>query len=323
MQAALKLVLEPIFEADFKPCSYGFRPKRRAHDAIAEIHLSRSRSYEWVLEGDITACFDEIDHTALMDRVRDRIGDKRVLGLVKAFLNAGILSEDGVERDTVTGTPQGGILSPAARQRRTLGPRRSFRRGLGSDRRLLGSTPSSAGARVCPPTASSAMRTTSWWWWPAPSADAEGAARTRWQRVLSTDRPTPVGREDEDRPHRRGLRLSRASASSGTRSEARRSATSTPTLRRRRLASVKAKVRAPTRGVNGPVAHRPLAPAQPGAARMDQLLPTRRVQGDLQLPPGLHLAPGDLLAAPQASPGITGSSSADATSPGGGRRRAR
>jgi len=112
VQAALKLVLEPIFEADFKPVSYGFRPKRRAQDAIAEIHQFTSRGYEWVLEGDITACFDEIDHTALMDRVRRRIGDKRVLGLVKAFLKAGILTEDDVIRDTVTGTPQGGILSP-------------------------------------------------------------------------------------------------------------------------------------------------------------------------------------------------------------------
>ena len=112
VQASLKLVLEPIFEADFKPVSYGFRPKRRAHDAIAEVRLLASNSYEWVLEGDITACFDEIDHTALMDRVRHRIGDKRVLSLVKAFLKAGILSEDDVERDNDTGTPQGGILSP-------------------------------------------------------------------------------------------------------------------------------------------------------------------------------------------------------------------
>ena len=112
VQASLKLVLEPIFEADFKPVSYGFRPMRRAHDAVAEIRLLASNSYEWVLEGDITACFDEIDHTALMDRVRDRIGDRRVLGLVKAFLKTGILSEDGVERDNDTGTPQGGILSP-------------------------------------------------------------------------------------------------------------------------------------------------------------------------------------------------------------------
>ncbi len=112
VQAALKLALEPIFEADFQPCSYGFRPGRRAHDALAEIHHLATRSYEWVLEGDIKACFDEISHVGLQDRVRRRVGDKRVLGLVKAFLKAGILGEDGVERDTVTGTPQGGILSP-------------------------------------------------------------------------------------------------------------------------------------------------------------------------------------------------------------------
>jgi RNA-directed DNA polymerase len=112
VQASLKLVLEPIFEADFHPCSYGFRPKRRAHDAIAEARLLTSRSYEWAVEGDITACFDEISHPALMDRVRGRIGDKRVLGLVKAFLKAGILGEDGALRDNDTGTPQGGILSP-------------------------------------------------------------------------------------------------------------------------------------------------------------------------------------------------------------------
>lgn len=114
VQASLKLVLEPIFEADFKPCSYGFRPNRRAQDAIAEIHFfgTPARNYEWVFEADIKACFDEIDHTALMERVRDRIGDKRVLWLVKAFLTAGVLSEDGMPRATITGTPQGGILSP-------------------------------------------------------------------------------------------------------------------------------------------------------------------------------------------------------------------
>ena len=112
VQAALKLVLEPIFEADFHPCSYGFRPGRRAQDAIAEIHLLATHGYEWVLEGDITACFDEIDHSALMVRLRRRIGDRRVLALVKAFCKAGILSEDGVERDTSTGTPQGGIMTP-------------------------------------------------------------------------------------------------------------------------------------------------------------------------------------------------------------------
>lgn len=112
VQAALKLVLEPIFEADFEPCSYGFRPGRRTHDAIAEVHYLTSRSYEWVIEADIEACFDRIDHTALMARVRERIADKRVVGLVKAFLKAGIMSEHGGLDQTLTGTPQGGILSP-------------------------------------------------------------------------------------------------------------------------------------------------------------------------------------------------------------------
>jgi RNA-directed DNA polymerase len=112
VQASLKLVLEPIFEAGFRPCSYGFRPRRRPHDAIAEIHMLASNEYSVVLEGDITACFDEIDHPALLGRMRDRIGDRRVVALVKAFLKAGVLSEDGVTRDTKMGTPQGGILSP-------------------------------------------------------------------------------------------------------------------------------------------------------------------------------------------------------------------
>jgi RNA-directed DNA polymerase len=112
VQAALKLVLEPIFEADFQPCSYGFRPKRRAQDAIAEIHFLASRSYAWVCEADIEACFDEISHSALLQRVRGRIGDKRIVSLLKAFLKAGILSEEGINRESITGTPQGGILSP-------------------------------------------------------------------------------------------------------------------------------------------------------------------------------------------------------------------
>jgi RNA-directed DNA polymerase len=70
------------------------------------------RGYEWVFEADIAACFDEIDHSALLQRVRGRIGDKRILGLVKAFLKAGVLDTDGATYDTYTGTPQGGILSP-------------------------------------------------------------------------------------------------------------------------------------------------------------------------------------------------------------------
>lgn len=114
VQAALALVLEPIFEADFQPCSYGFRPRRRAQDAISEIrHLAMpTRNYQWVFEADIKACFDNIDHTALMRRLSRRIEDKRVLALIRAFLRAGVLAEDGKARATITGTPQGGILSP-------------------------------------------------------------------------------------------------------------------------------------------------------------------------------------------------------------------
>ena len=112
VQASLKLVLEPIFEADFKPSSYGFRPNRRAQDAISEIHIFSTNRYEWVLECDIKACFDEISHTALMDRFRARIKDKHVCSLVKAFLKSGIFTELGSREESLTGTPQGGILSP-------------------------------------------------------------------------------------------------------------------------------------------------------------------------------------------------------------------
>src|SRR6266852_5432057 len=112
VQASLKAVLEPIFEADFQPCSYGFRPNRRAQDAIAEIQFYGTRGYHWVLEADIKACFDEISHTALMDRLRARIKDKRVCALVRAFLKSGVFTELGTRERTHTGSPQGGILSP-------------------------------------------------------------------------------------------------------------------------------------------------------------------------------------------------------------------
>jgi RNA-directed DNA polymerase len=85
---------------------------RRAHDAIAEIHVFGTNGYQWVLDADIEAAFDNLSHTAVLERVRARIKDKRVLTLVKAFLKAGILTEDGGREDTNTGTPQGGILSP-------------------------------------------------------------------------------------------------------------------------------------------------------------------------------------------------------------------
>ena len=114
VQASLKAVLEPIFEAGFRPCSYGCRPGRRAQDAIAEIHYlaCQPRNYHWVLEADIAACFDTIDHAALLERLRVRIIDKRVYGLVKAFLKAGVMTTTGEREPTLTGTPQGGILTP-------------------------------------------------------------------------------------------------------------------------------------------------------------------------------------------------------------------
>ncbi|MFE9313478.1 reverse transcriptase domain-containing protein, partial [Streptomyces sp. NPDC006706] len=112
VQAALKLVLEPIFEADFEPVSYGFRPERRAHDAIAEIQLFGTKGYRWVLDADVEAAFDTVSHSALLGRVRKRVKDKRVVALVKAFLKAGVLTELGDQRSSDAGTPQGGILSP-------------------------------------------------------------------------------------------------------------------------------------------------------------------------------------------------------------------
>ncbi len=114
VQMALKLIIEPIFEADFIATSYGFRPGRRAQDAIAEIyHFAQAPSnYEYVVEGDIEACFDRIDHASLLARIRCRVGDRRVLALFKAFLKAGVLTEAGEMTDSKMGTPQGGIISP-------------------------------------------------------------------------------------------------------------------------------------------------------------------------------------------------------------------
>ncbi|KFD27438.1 group II intron reverse transcriptase/maturase [Sphingobium yanoikuyae] len=117
VQMAFKLVLEPIFEADFYPTSYGFRRGRSTHDALAKIqrrlHPTRSgpSEYRLVIEGDIKGCFDAVDHHVLMERVRRRISDRKVLRLVLAFLKAGIMVE-GTVRHPVTGTPQGGIISP-------------------------------------------------------------------------------------------------------------------------------------------------------------------------------------------------------------------
>jgi RNA-directed DNA polymerase len=122
VQAALKNILEPVFEADFYPTSYGFRPGKCAHGALEHLRLllrpheagpeaQRRLTYQWAIEGDIKGCFDNIDHHALMVRFRRRIGDPKVNRLVGAFLKAGILSE-GLFSRSESGTPQGGILSP-------------------------------------------------------------------------------------------------------------------------------------------------------------------------------------------------------------------
>jgi RNA-directed DNA polymerase len=111
VQAAVKIVLEPVFEADFLPCSFGFRPKRSQHDALQVLIDQCARGRRWVVETDIASCFSAIPHDKLMQAVEERVCDQPVLKLLRAMLRAGVM-QDGQVRRPDTGAAQGGVISP-------------------------------------------------------------------------------------------------------------------------------------------------------------------------------------------------------------------
>jgi RNA-directed DNA polymerase len=111
VQAALKTVIEPIFEADMLECSYGFRPRRSQHDALQVLIDEAWDGRRWVAESDVSNCFGAIPHDGLMSAIEERISDRHVLKLLRAMLRSGVMEDGAVTRE-VTGTPQGGVISP-------------------------------------------------------------------------------------------------------------------------------------------------------------------------------------------------------------------
>ena len=240
------------------------------------------------MEGDIKACFDEISHPALMDRVRARVGDKRVLALVKAFLKAGILGEDRVLRENTAGTPQGSILSPLLSNVALSVLDEHIAQapgGPGVGRVATGQTAAPRSAqlpagpvrgRLVPGRARHPGRRRS-----AAGGDRRGPLH---------DGPAPVGGEDPDHPHRRGPRLPRLAHPAP------------PQARHQPALRLHLPGQEGPGGRHGegedalpedrhePAARCPARPAQPGCSGLVRLLPARGVLGDLRLPERLPVA---------------------------------
>jgi len=111
VMAAAKSILEPIFEADFLPCSFGFRPKRSAHQALEVVRTTANNGAVWVLDADISDCFGSLAFDAIVSQVEKRVSDRKMLKLIRAWLRVGVF-EGGVVTDSVSGAPQGSPVSP-------------------------------------------------------------------------------------------------------------------------------------------------------------------------------------------------------------------